>query len=200
MSDRMEEESHITSALRDNGYPLPLVQNFSKISDEQQQEKQQPDATVVIPYIRNLSESIRRILATVNVRTCFRPYVTLRKALVHPKTRIPDHQKTGVIYKIPCGSCDKVYIGQTGRTLEHRVKEHRRALTLADTFFNTSAVAEHAMNHSHEILWAQAKVVDHQPDQRQRCLLESWFIRKEGKHAMNRENGNLPEVYSSILS
>ena len=47
-----------------------------------------------------------------------------------------------------------VYVGQTGRTLEHRVKEHKRALCLLDD--NISAVAEHSIKHEHRI---NAKVV-----------------------------------------
>ena len=47
-----------------------------------------------------------------------------------------------------CGTCKKTYIGQTGRTLKHRVKEHRRALISHNA--NFSAVAEHAMRENHE--------------------------------------------------
>ena len=34
----------------------------------------------------------------------------------------------GVVYSIPCDGCPNVYIGQTGRSLKHRLAEHRRAL------------------------------------------------------------------------
>ena len=68
--------------------------------------------------------------------------------------------------------CDKVHIDETGRTLEQRLKEHKRALTSGDYLYNTSAIADHAVNNNHGIVWANAKVVDFQ----QRCLLESWYI------------------------
>ena len=74
-----------------------------------------------------------------------------------------------------------------------------RALTATDFFYITSAVADHAIRNSHGIKWTQAKVIDMQQSLRQRCLLESWHTRKEGKTAMNRENGILPEVYSTIV-
>ncbi len=52
-----------------------------------------------------------------------------------------------------------VYIGLTGWMLEHRLKEHHRALKLLDT--NTSAVAQHAIQQFHHIDWENAKIVDH---------------------------------------
>ena len=53
------------------------------INDGEDQEK--PIATVVLPYVRNTSDYIKRILAKLKIRTCFKPYRTLRKNLVHPK-------------------------------------------------------------------------------------------------------------------
>ncbi len=71
-------------------------------NDSFQAIRDPPNATVVIPYVKNLSKSIRRILSHLNTRTCLKPHVTLRQILVHPKT--PQHQKNGVVYEIPCGT------------------------------------------------------------------------------------------------
>ena len=48
-----------------------------------------------------------------------------------PKDVIPDMQKSGVVYKIPCASCPASYIGQTGRRLQQRLDEHKRAIRQA---------------------------------------------------------------------
>ena len=127
---------------------------------------------MVLPYIRHVSESIKRILNPLGIRTCFKPHTTLRKLLVHPKGKIPQSE----IYKIPCMNCNNKYIGQTGQTLDHRIKEHKRALTSNDT--NTSAVAEHAIVHNHLIDWNNAEVVDKSQKLYQRCYLESWHNRE----------------------
>ena len=42
-------------------------------------------------------------------------------------------------------------IGETGRTLQLKIKEHKRALTNGDPCM--SALAEHAINHHHDIAW-----------------------------------------------
>ena len=64
-----------------------------------------------------LAESIHRILATLDDRVCFRPHRTLRQPLVQLKDHTPPEKKAGVVYRIPCGTCGRAYIGQTGWTL-----------------------------------------------------------------------------------
>ena len=64
----------------------------------------------------------------------------LRQILCNPKDPVPAHQQEGVVYKISCSDCSKSYIGQTGRTLAQRVKEHQRYVRTFDV--NNSALAE----------------------------------------------------------
>ena len=40
------------------------------------------------------------------------------------KDPLPKEKLAGVVYQIPC-QCGKVYVGETQRRLETRVKEHR---------------------------------------------------------------------------
>ncbi len=54
------------------------------------------------------------------------PHRTLRSYLVHPKDKIEDRQKSGVVYSIPCNNCDAKYVGETGRTFGVRLEEHRK--------------------------------------------------------------------------
>ena len=35
-------------------------------------------------------------------------------------------QENSVVYKVPCGSCNKSYVSETGRGIETRFKEHKR--------------------------------------------------------------------------
>jgi hypothetical protein len=52
--------------------------------------------------------------------------------------------KTPSTYSIPC-ECRKVYIGQSGRSIQIRIKEHERHIRLAQT--EKSAVAQHSYKH-----------------------------------------------------
>ena len=78
-------------------------------------------------------------------------------------------------YKFPCGEYLKVYVGQTGRTLSHRLKEHRTALTSGS--LTQFAMAEHVAAHNHATDWGSVKVGDTHHQFQQRCLLKSRHIR-----------------------
>ena len=196
--DLENEKKHLKKVLELNGYPKNVLRkNVTRnrtINDGEDQEK--PIATVVLPYVGNTSECIKRILAKLKIRTCFKPYKTLRKFLVHPKDRIKKEDHTGVIYQVSCTTCNESYIGQTGRTMGHRIKEHRRALISADAPY--SAVAEHAMKTGHEIAWERAKVLDINSNDRQRVNLEAWYIRLK-KAEMNRDVGTLSMDYDCLI-
>ena len=138
-----------------------------------------------------------RFLLRWRSRPIFHPHRTLWQTRANLKDRIPIQQRAGVVYRIPCGTCPKVYVGQACRTLNHRLKEHKRALTSGN--LAQSAIAEHAAQESHVIDWKEAKVVDTHPRYHQRCALESWHIRSETT-TMSRDDGSLSQAYNSLLN
>ena len=71
-----------------------------------------------------MSEDIRRICRGHNIRVAFRLSRTLRAMLSTVKNKVPTEKQSGVVYMIPC-SCRKVYLGETERRLETRLKEHK---------------------------------------------------------------------------
>jgi hypothetical protein len=54
--------------------------------------------------------------------------------------------KTPFVYSIPC-ECGRVYIGQSGRSIQLQIKKHNGYLRLAQP--DKSAVAKHSINHDH---------------------------------------------------
>ena len=55
-----------------------------------------------------------------------------------------------------------VYIGETGRAMQDRIKEHDRDIRLACT--QTSAVSEHANKTGHLPIWKEVKFIDRDPE------------------------------------
>ena len=66
-----------------------------------------------------------------------------------------------MVYQISCLNCPKVYIGQSGRTLKHRLSEHRRALQSGHVA--SSVLAEHTWSTGHRMDLSKVEVVDAQP-------------------------------------
>ena len=58
---------------------------------------------------------------------------------MRPKDAVDLAKQDGVVYRIPC-EYGEVYIGQTGRPMQDRIKEHDRDIRLART--ETSAEEE----------------------------------------------------------
>ena len=81
------------------------------------------NSTAVLPYIKGVSEVFRRCLQQQGVCTVFKSDTTLRSHLVRPKDPLEPFKQDGVVCKIPC-ECGKVYIGETGRAMLDRIKEH----------------------------------------------------------------------------
>ena len=123
-----------------------------------------------LPYVRGVSEGVRRggswFYSQIKVR--YKPYQNLRTLLSRSKDQVPDLQRSGVVYKIPCAVCSKVYIGQTGHRLCQRISEHNRAVKSAN--FYSSTLAEHAWSAGHP-------VVRNCPDYNSRIVQETIVIR-----------------------
>ena len=60
---------------------------------------------------------------------------------------------------IPCGSCNKVYTGETGRPVGERILEHRRDVRLILT--DNSAIGEHIYDADHLPNWSEVQCIDH---------------------------------------
>jgi len=95
-----------------------------------------------------------------------------------------------VVYSIPCAECPRTYIGQTGRSLDHRLCEHRGALKNGD--LGSSALAEHVFSSNHRVDLSKVMVIDTHNHIQTHCMLESWHIQHH-QSPLNREKGTLPD-------
>ena len=171
-----EEKKHLSSVLISNGYPSSFVRKLTKTTrpTANKEPTQKFKSTAVLPYIKGVSEVLRRCLQQQGVRTVFKSDTTLRSHLVRPKDTLEPTKQEGVVYKIPC-ECGKVYIGETGRAIQDRIKEHDRNIRLART--QTSAVSEHANETGHLPIWKEVKFIDRYPHWYTRRVKEAIHIR-----------------------
>ena len=159
---RSQEEKRVTQALQRNGFPKSFIQKHTcPQPDRVSPCDRDVRASLTLPYFGGLSESIRRVLAPLAIQVSFRPFRTLRQELVHPKDQVPANRRKGVVYSIPCAQCPRTYIGQTDRSLDVRLREHRRALKNGD--LAASALAEHVFSCDHQVDLSKATVIDAHP-------------------------------------
>ena len=74
------------------------------------------------------------------------PYYTLRQLLTKVKDKDEPNRRQGTVYKIECCNYHATYIGGTGRNLNVRLTEHKRATRNGDT---NNHIAEHHLQTNH---------------------------------------------------
>ena len=169
----------------------------------------------VLPYVAGVSERMRRIMRKYRLTAPLRPHRTLRQMLVHPKDKIEDLQKCGTVYQIDCLSCDKAYIGETGRKLEIRKGEHldesekvnsrRKTRSTSQNEDNSklkSGIAQHLRDNNHIMNWDSTKIIDRESNRKRRWIKEAIHVRKRGaQNTMNRDEGGyeLSHVWDPVL-
>ena len=89
------------------------------------------------------------------MKAVFKPQNTLMQLLVWVKQKIPGEKKKEVMYQVPCKDCNKVYIGETKRTLKIRLTEHKQAVRNGEL---KNGIAVQAHNTNHNIDWKGAQV------------------------------------------
>ena len=105
-------------------------------------------------------------------------------------------RQDGVVYKIP-SECGKVYIGETGRSMHKRIKEHDRDIRLART--QSSAVSEHSNGTGHYPLWDEVKFIDRDPHWYTRRVKDAIHIRLHPDN-INRDNRiEIPEAWMRTI-
>jgi hypothetical protein len=101
----------------------------------------------------------------------------------------PDKDHLGLrtpgVYRIPC-ECGKVYIGQTGRSVDIRIKEHQRHIRLDHP--DKSAVAEHSIDQGHRIKFHNTSILATKTRYMDRIVREVIEIELH-PYNINREGG-----------
>ena len=180
--EKSKDVKHVSDALKANGYPQSIISNILK-KKRATETIPSPEELVgmffkwvepsetsfdlaCLPYINGLTEPLQRLLRNNGIRVVTRPHRTLRQEFPSPKFRPPSYLQTNVVYKIPCNDCSWSYIGETGRCLQTRKKEHIRNVKCCNKGSN---VANHAWMNDHQIDLKNARVID-KGDYRERLL------------------------------
>ena len=87
--------------------------------------------------------------------------------------RSQPEERRGSIYRIPCSTCSSTYIGETGRGLRVRLREHQRDFTTDNA---SNALVQHARKSGHFPDWPSAQTVRTSIDKTRMRALKAAYI------------------------
>lgn len=180
------------SRLKASGYPTSIlsdvVECLIKPNRTSKRSREKRSRPAVVPYIHRISHNFKRIASKYNVPVVFSAPDKLKKLC--PKVNTP-HKKpdkcsvrhsnqyvnccSGVVYVIPF-TCGKVYVGQSGRCINVRLREH--ALSLKSS--PSGHLALHVRDCGCAPLLSGTTILTRSPDKRTREILEAEVIETKG--------------------
>ena len=140
-----------------------------------------------LPYVKSL-EKFKKPLQKLDTKLVFSYKNKLTHNLCVNKPK--NQEVNNGVYEIPCNTCKKVYVGETGRDLKTRVKEHQKDIKTAN---ENNAMFIHMRDFDHPIDFGSAKIVYPADSLRRRHIIESALIEK---HRSNDNCVNLNKGFS----
>ena len=137
--------------------------------------------SLVLPYNVNLEQNFS-LLKSLGINLIFSNPHTIQKSLIKNSPQ----NENSIVYKIPCNNCNSFYVGQSGRGLSIRLKEHKAYIRKAD---ESKAVFLHVSSKNHTIDWENASVIMFCKDYSTRNIFESIIIRKSSQINFNISPG-----------
>jgi len=185
--DREIEAERIRIKFFKNGYPIKLINDelrrWKPAATLQKSIKPEYEKWIGLPYIPGLYEKAQRWFASLKIGTYCKSSDSVRGLLCNPWNNPTNpFDRRGLVYAIPCTNCTDLYIGQTGRCLNERLNEHKRAVRNKTL---SNAVARHAAENNHEIGFANTKTIWKEKNPHLRLGLEAFSIAANADRCMN---------------
>ena len=136
---------------------------------------------------------IKSILCAKGIQVHFKGTNTLKTMLGNPKDKDPKNNQKGIIYHYKCPqiNCPSTYIGESGRSLGERVKEHFKA---------PSPIHLHSTTTGHPMDPEQFSIVHKEVNSQSRTIKEAMFIWVQDP-TLNRNLGKyqLPHIWDHLI-
>ena len=142
-----EEVNHIFNIGQGNNFKSHEIEhcfNMAKKTFYGEKTRSERENFIPLPYHPHFDDIVYP-LKLLGFKTAFSFPFTIGRTLIRNSPRNDD----GIVYKIPC-SCNKIYIGQTGKTLEKRITQHKYNVARDDP---SSAINIYTKSFNYPINW-----------------------------------------------
>jgi len=137
-----------------------------------------------IPYLPSLDTiNNKRLAKSFNSDIIFNYPNTLKSNLV---SNTPKASTNSGVYRINCNNCNKFYIGESGRDIKTRIKEHKLAISYCNP---NNALFIHMLNSNHSFNFDSSHLIYKCNNNITRRILEAAFIKVNNDHTVNLDSG-----------
>lgn len=198
----------IKNTLSKNGYPQNFLNKFIKKrinylnqntnNNLNDRNKFDNNNMLVLPYVESLQNQFKQIASSKNLELIY----TNKNKLGHyfyksQKDPVPIGERSGIVYKIDCKDCTGVYIGESSRTLDTRIKEHKRDVS---QFKTNTALSKHSVSNFHNFDFDNSKILDYTQITSKRRILEMLHISSNPKSInLKTDVQNLSSLYHNLI-
>jgi len=130
-----------------------------------------PINTVVIPYCEAIATLKFTISTICGVHIIFSFPDKITNYLIHNNNTVDERQ--GGVYSVPCSTCASSYYGETLKSLQFRIDQHKADVKRCNV---SNAIFIHITT-QHRINWEDAKFVFNSKSKPLNRLIESFFIK-----------------------
>ena len=119
-------------------------------------------SVAVLPHVQGHIKGYQSLSAGAENNKEFAPSSSLTRHFGRTYSATKGHsaEQDGVVYRTSC-ECDNVYIRETRRLMQERIKEHDKDIRLARILI--SPVTEHAHETGHCLISNQVRFIDRDP-------------------------------------
>ena len=156
-------------------YPLLFLEacfnkTKKKFYENCQRERVVNSNILSLPF-RNELKPLVGLLKNFKINVVFKYNNNIRNIIVKNS---PSPDVNIGVYSIPCNICNRKYIGQSGKLLSKRLKEHKYNVRTGN---EQSALFMHMQNYDHNINWNESAVIYNCNKHIERLLVEGVIIK-----------------------
>lgn len=202
-----KERNYIIETGRKNGYHEELIagrirkivakKNRDLLTTFHQQKRkpgpEQKEKRTAVTYDSRMTKRIRAAFSDIGMEAVPTSRAFQLKNLLRSTKDGKGIDETGGIYKISCPQCEKIYIGQTRRTIATRFQEHINEARIRKEGKKSggdikSSVAKHMLETDHAISEDNVTIVKIMDNPHKLDFYEMLTIRQENQTALLNEN------------
>ena len=131
---------------------------------------------ISVPYSENIADTTRKILQQhLNINVTYNSSKNLGKTLINTRDPQKTSENSSGIYRIDC-ECSKKYVGQTGRGMSIRMREHLASARLRKQ--GHSSFSDHLLETKHDPNKCTSKLLKACKKGKLMSVWEQWEINK----------------------